>query len=74
MEVNSLPNNKMIDWFNFKAFADDNFNVIEMSKFFIDRIENIAGKGENDSNQHFLLCLQCFQKASFSGPLKGWIV
>ena len=22
--------------------------------------ENIAGKGENAGNQHFLLCLQCF--------------
>ena len=30
-----------------------------------DRIENIVGKGENASYQHFLLFLQCFPKALF---------
>ena len=35
-----------------------------------DRVENIAGKGENAGYQHFLLFSQCFQKASFSGSLK----
>ena len=27
-------------------------------------LENIVGKGENASDQHFLLCLQCFLKAT----------
>ena len=30
-----------------------------------DRVENIVGKGENAGYQHFLLFLQCFEKASF---------
>ena len=35
-----------------------------------DRVENIEGKGENAGYLHFLLFLQCFQKASYIGPLK----
>ena len=44
------------------------------------RIKNIVGeKGENAGDEnaghpHFLLYPQCFQKASFSGLLKVWIV
>ena len=32
-----------------------------------DSVENIVGKGENAGYQHFLLFLQCFEKASFPG-------
>ena len=32
-------------------------------KFVVRKVENIAGKGENAGSQHFLLFLQCFQKA-----------
>ena len=39
-----------------------------------DRVENIVGKGENAGYQHFLLFLQCFEKASFPYMLKGVIV
>ena len=31
--------------------------------------ENIVGKGENAGYQHFLLFLQCFQNASYTGYL-----
>ena len=48
-----------------KAFADDNFTVAKMVQFFSNRVENTVGKGENAGYQHFLLFLQCFQKASF---------
>ena len=37
--------------------------------FVIDSIENIVGKGENAGYEHFLLFLQCFQKAFYSGSL-----
>ena len=37
-----------------KAFADNNFNVAQMVKFFCDRVENIKGKGENAGYQMFL--------------------
>ena len=39
-----------------------------------DSVENIVGKGENAGHQHFLLFLQCFEKASFPDTSKGVIV
>ena len=39
-----------------------------------DRVENIAGKGENAGYQHFLLFTQCFEKASFPDMSKGVVV
>ena len=39
-----------------------------------DRVENIAGKGENAGYQHFLLFPQCFQKHPVSRSLKLPIV
>ena len=45
-----------------------------MFKFVVDRVENIVGKGENASYQHFLLFPQCSQKASFLGLLKVGIL
>ena len=36
-----------------------------------DRVKNIVGKGENACLQHFLLCQQCFQMASFVGVIKS---
>ena len=40
--VNSLPNDKILDWFKFKAFADDHINVIQKLKVVLDWIENIV--------------------------------
>ena len=40
----------------------------------VDRVENIVGKGENAGYQHFLLFLQCFEKAPFPDMSKGIIV
>ena len=68
--VNSLPNDKILDWSRLKAFADDKLNLIEKLKFVLERAENIVGKGENAGYQHFLLFLQFFQKASFTEWLK----
>ena len=48
---NSLPNNKILDWFKLKAFADNKVNVSEKLKFVLGRVENIVGKGY----QHFLI-------------------
>ena len=39
-------------------------------KFVRGMVENIVEKGEYAGYQHFLLFPQCFQKASFPGPLK----
>ena len=37
-------------------------------------VQDIVGKGENAGPQHFLLCPQCFQKASHTGSLKVVII
>ena len=60
---NSLPDDKVLDWSNLKAFADDKINETEKLKFVMGRIENIVGKGENAGYQHFLFFPQCFQEA-----------
>ena len=61
---NSLPNNKILDQSNFKAFADNILNVVQIMICISDRVESIVGKGENAGYQHFLLFPQCFQKTS----------
>ena len=53
-----------------KAFADDKINVSQKLKFSFKRVEKNAGKRENVGYQHFLLFLQCFQKAFFTELLK----
>ena len=63
----SLPDDKILDWSKFKAFADDKINVKKKLKFGLGRVENIVRNGENAGYQHFLLFPQCFQKASFPG-------
>ena len=63
--VNSLTNNNLLDQTKFKAFAENNSNITKLIISLFDRVENIMGKGENAALQHFLLFLQCFQKASF---------
>ena len=46
LQVNSLPNNKILDWSKLKAFADDKIMVTEKLKFDSGMVQNIAGKGE----------------------------
>ena len=72
--VNSLPNDKLLDWSDFKDFADDKINVTYRINFVMGGVENIVEKGENDFYQHFNLFPQCFQKSSLLGLLKVWIV
>ena len=71
--LNSLPDDKILDWTKLKRFADDKLNVAKMLyiyKYFSGRIENV-GKGENAGNQHFLLFPPCFQKTSSMGVDKS---
>ena len=46
---------KILAWSKLKAFAVDKFTVAKMMISVFDRIENVVGKGENASYQHFLL-------------------
>ena len=72
--LNSLPYDKILDWSKLKTFADDKVELAQMMIFVFDKVENIVGKGANAGYQHFLLFLQCFQKASHTGSLKVMIV
>ena len=45
--INPFPNDKILDWSKFKAFADDKSKVAQMMNFVLDRVENIVGKDEN---------------------------
>ena len=63
----TLPNDKIFKHSNFKTYADNILNSVQMMICVLDRIENIVGKRENAGYQHFLLFLQCFQKVSFLG-------
>ena len=47
VRINSLPNNKILDWSKLKAFADDKIKLTKKSKLVSGRVENIVGKGEN---------------------------
>ena len=78
MVFNPSPNDKFLAWPKLKELADDKLTMIKKKKkkmkFLFGRAENIVGKGENAGYQHFLLFLQCFQKASFPESLKVGIV
>ena len=63
--INPLPNNKIFNVMEFKAFADDKLNATKMMISLFDRIENTVGKGENAVYQHFLLFPQCFPKPAY---------
>ena len=65
--VNSKPNDKVLRLLKLKADAGDKINFGNMVISLVDRIENILGKGENASYQHFLLFPQCFLKSSLFG-------
>ena len=61
-KANSLPNDKILDWTKFKAFADDKWNAIEKLKLVLGWVENMVGKGENAGFQHFLLFNYVFKR------------
>ena len=42
--INSLLNEKKLDWSKLKAFGDDKINATEQVKFVLGRVENIVGK------------------------------
>ena len=47
-----LPNDRPLDWFKLKTFAEDNLKVIGMIIYVLDRVENIVGNGEIADLQH----------------------
>ena len=71
LHFNSLPNDKILEWSKFKAFADDKIHVGLELKTVYGRLGNISGKEENAGYQHFLLFPQCFQKSFLLGVIKS---
>ena len=77
MSLNSLRNDKTLDWSKLNAPADDKIKVLKLMIPDFDRVENIVGKGENAG---FLQCfqralfLQCFQRALYLGSSKVGIL
>ena len=72
--LNSLPNNKFLDCYKLKEFADDNFKFDVNGRKLSKQVENTVGKGEIARYEQFLLFPQCFQKACFPEASKGVIV
>ena len=48
---------KYLNLLQLESKTEDNFIVVQMAQFLFDRLENIAGKGENAGNL-FPLCFQ----------------
>ena len=46
MHINPLPNNRILDVTELKAFADDKSNVAKMTISLFDKAENTVGKGK----------------------------
>ena len=58
-----LPNDKFLDWFKLKTFADHKLNLAEKLNFVLGKVENVVGeKGENAGYQYFLLFPTMFPK------------
>ena len=74
VQLNQLPDYKILDCSKLKQSADDNFEFDLNSRKFSKLVENTVGKGEIARYEQFLLFPQCIQKACFSGASKGVIV
>ena len=73
-QIFHLGNEIILELSKLKAFKANNLKVYQKLKFFLERVENLVGKGENAGHQHFLLFPQCFQSASSLGLLQVGIV
>ena len=74
MMFNPLPDDKFLDSFKLKEFADDNFKFDENGRKLCKQVGNTVRKGEIARYEQFLLFPQCFQKACLPGASKGVIV
>ena len=72
--LNTLPNDKILDFSKLKEFADDNFKFDKNGRKLSKWVENTVGKEEIARYEQFLLFPQCFQKAHFPRASKGVIV
>ena len=66
-DLNTLPNDKILDQSKLKAFVDGKSKVVQMAKFVLDKIENIVGKEEKADYQHFLFSYNVFKRLLSQG-------
>ena len=67
---NTLPNDKILDVTELKAFTDYKLNVAKPMISLLVRVENTVGKGTIACNQHFIL-FRLFSKAFFFRVVKS---
>ena len=51
----TLPHEKILDWYNSEAFVDHKTNAADEQKFAVRSFENIEGKRENAGQQYILV-------------------
>ena len=74
MWINSLPDDKILDWSKSKQIQDDIFKCIQNRKYVSHRVENIVRKGEISCYKQFLLFSQCFPQLYIFSAWKCGIV
>ena len=72
--VQPITRRQILDSFNLKEFADNNFKFDKNGRKLSKHVENPVGKGEIACYEQFLLFPQCFQKACSPEASKGVIV
>ena len=68
--IKPLPDDKILDSFKSKEFADDNFKFDENGRKLSKKLENTVGKGEIARYAEFHLFPQCFQRVVSPGHQK----
>ena len=71
--LNSLPNDKNLDWFRLRAFADNKITVNEKLKFGLRRVENIVEKEKMLVTSFFSFSHNVFKRLVLQTPVsKGF--
>ena len=70
-DLNSLSNKEILDQTKLEAFADNKFQSGSKGAIFLDRVENIIGKGENDGNHDVFKNLFLWVAKSRDGVVKS---
>ena len=60
--LNTLPNDKILDSSKLKDFAENNFKFVENGRKLSKQVEKTVGKGEIARYEQFLHFPRCFQK------------
>ena len=74
LTLHSLPDDKIVDWYKLKQFADNTLKCISNEKHVPYRVENIVRKREIACYKQFLLFSQCFPQLYILGASKCGIL